>query len=847
MSESQQQDQPGVSLEDLGWKYESPDASSHRYLKGDDEKAPKTPWMLSKESARRAAELMQRDDDSARPSPEGADAGRDDDDEADAILRGSHTTILRATVSGFLSSHGHVTRQQVEAGVGVADVVSGTRFFQVACADGLSTDGLRNAVVEAYNLAGRDELPELGALVVCCLGNLADDAAELSERYSVPVMHYEAFAARFRPVPDDEGQGEGETDASIWPGGGAAEGEGEGSHVVGSFDRDEARAEGEAEASTQEAAPEPVADAAHEPGASAEPAGDPGFWVTEIDLDKVEVDPTIQSRVEGVNQAKVEEYAEAMRRGDKFPPLLLFYDGELYRLSEGFHRHPAAVLAGLKVFACAVRAGGWREARLASLASNASHGLPRTHEDRRVAVIEMITDAEWTSWSDGVIATHLGVSPPFVGIVRGRLVKLLSDPEWTNLDDEEIGSTLKVPPPFVAGARGRWLTENILGRLTESTTRTGRDGRRYDVTKSSAARRADDEEASAPTLFGGADDEADAAGTDYATSGQAVPAEGFEPGEPAHGAQGRAAPRRLDALLDELRKAGANGARAEELVAAGFTHELIDEAKAARLAEGHVNGRVFYVWLPEDVAVAIRERGEPMNAAQLEDLGCQRHVIDQAEREGLVTKSGAFYGLGGGATSATPPARVEVPEDTTSGPTPGRQTNVGRELREQAANSAHGQPPASPPPSGSAPAARPHAPATDAEREVWGKETIILTLRFLPYDGHEEGRRVLVIAHEDGGLPMTKSTREEDLPVFAGGAVGEVLGTLRQLLPGRVAARKPAAAAPAAPASAVKTEAKKRTAKATKPAAKKAATKSAKKAAKKSPAKRRGAETATTK
>ena len=53
-------------------------------------------------------------------------------------------------------------------------------------------------------------------------------------------------------------------------------------------------------------------------------------------------------RVNGGTQARlalasetIGEYADAMRRGDRFPPIIVFYDGADYWLADGFHRHRA--------------------------------------------------------------------------------------------------------------------------------------------------------------------------------------------------------------------------------------------------------------------------------------------------------------------------------------------------------------------------------------------------------------------------------------------------------------------------------------------------------------------------
>ena len=66
--------------------------------------------------------------------------------------------------------------------------------------------------------------------------------------------------------------------------------------------------------------------------------------VKTLKLSAIEVDSTIQPRVNGLNPDVVAEYAEAMRDGARFPPIVVYEDGAgSCWLSEGFHRVAAAV------------------------------------------------------------------------------------------------------------------------------------------------------------------------------------------------------------------------------------------------------------------------------------------------------------------------------------------------------------------------------------------------------------------------------------------------------------------------------------------------------------------------
>lgn len=136
-----------------------------------------------------------------------------------------------------------------------------------------------------------------------------------------------------------------------------------------------------------------------------------------VDLDKIVASPEAQSR-ERLDDDVVSRYAEAMRAGDSFPSPIVFFDGAVNWLADGFHRVAARRLAGIASIPCDVRKGGKREAILHSVGANATHGLPRTNADKRRAVEMLLRDAEWGAKSDRWIAEKAAVSGPFVAKLR---------------------------------------------------------------------------------------------------------------------------------------------------------------------------------------------------------------------------------------------------------------------------------------------------------------------------------------------------------------------------------------------------------------------------------------------
>lgn len=149
-----------------------------------------------------------------------------------------------------------------------------------------------------------------------------------------------------------------------------------------------------------------------------------------IARDRIRRDGGTQPRA-GLNEATVTDYAEAKEGGAVFPPLQVVFDGTDYWLWDGFHRDAADGRLGLSESICEVRSGTRRDAVLLAVGANAQHGLRRTNDDKRRAVLILLDDPEWSAWSDSEIARRAHVSHTFVAKMRPVTCNVSSERTFT--------------------------------------------------------------------------------------------------------------------------------------------------------------------------------------------------------------------------------------------------------------------------------------------------------------------------------------------------------------------------------------------------------------------------------
>jgi hypothetical protein len=140
----------------------------------------------------------------------------------------------------------------------------------------------------------------------------------------------------------------------------------------------------------------------------------------DIPISKIRLDGGTQPRA-ALDTDYVTDLTEDLNEGASFPPVILFFDGKNYWLADGFHRLAANKEIGNKKVSADVRSGTRREAVLHSVGANAVHGYRRKSDDKRRSVIRLLSDAEWSQWSNRHIARQCGVSEGFVRQVKSEL------------------------------------------------------------------------------------------------------------------------------------------------------------------------------------------------------------------------------------------------------------------------------------------------------------------------------------------------------------------------------------------------------------------------------------------
>ena len=134
-----------------------------------------------------------------------------------------------------------------------------------------------------------------------------------------------------------------------------------------------------------------------------------------IPVNHIVTDAGTQMRV-SLSAEAIKEYMEV--KG--LPPITVFDTDEGFILVDGFHRLAAYKLLGKEVVECEVLKGSMSDAIAYACGANSTHGLRRTIEDKRNAVLYLLNHPEFKDLSDNKIAKIAKVSQPFVSSLRNK-------------------------------------------------------------------------------------------------------------------------------------------------------------------------------------------------------------------------------------------------------------------------------------------------------------------------------------------------------------------------------------------------------------------------------------------
>jgi hypothetical protein len=141
-----------------------------------------------------------------------------------------------------------------------------------------------------------------------------------------------------------------------------------------------------------------------------------------IKLQDITIDADMQSR-DSVDEAIVNQYAECMQEGSKFPPVTIHTDGETNWLTDGFKRYYASLKNGYEDIEVVIHKGSRRDAEKFSWGVNDKHGQPRSLATKRLIVMKVLDDPEYADQLDREIARVTNLSHTFIANMRKELKK----------------------------------------------------------------------------------------------------------------------------------------------------------------------------------------------------------------------------------------------------------------------------------------------------------------------------------------------------------------------------------------------------------------------------------------
>jgi ParB-like chromosome segregation protein Spo0J len=191
-----------------------------------------------------------------------------------------------------------------------------------------------------------------------------------------------------------------------------------------------------------------------------------------IKLQDIIVSQDLQSR-DSIDEQVVKQYAESIKEGAKFPPVILFDDGSNHYLVDGFHRYFAYLMLGVEETESIVHKGTLRQAELFSWGVNDKHGQPRSNATKRFLVLRALDDLEFSDKSAREIAELVHLSHTYVNkvIAESKEPKKQADQPAKQKQEKPVKLNTVVEAPLE--------DDNILKELADLNKELHEENQKY--------------------------------------------------------------------------------------------------------------------------------------------------------------------------------------------------------------------------------------------------------------------------------------------------------------------------------------------------------------------------------
>ena len=204
---------------------------------------------------------------------------------------------------------------------------------------------------------------------------------------------------------------------------------------------------------------------------SAAPAGTAKPAASSLRIEEIRRDGGTQPRA-GLDQGHVQDLIAALVAGDELPPVDVYFDGNAYWLYDGYHRVDAHSRLGKYTIQAIIHQGTQVDAQWASYSVNRGHGLKRTNEDKKRAVLASLRHANAASLSNVQIAKHVGVDEGTIRHYRAHMEATSEIPKSTartgtdgrTINTANIGASRPAPQRDDA-AEDAWRPPGVGARM----------------------------------------------------------------------------------------------------------------------------------------------------------------------------------------------------------------------------------------------------------------------------------------------------------------------------------------------------------------------------------------------